>query len=205
MPRLERAQRVRIAHIVDSTESEGPGRRFALWVQGCGVRCPGCCNPDMFDARGGRELSVTDLVNQVNRARTGGIEGITLLGGEPMDQALGLATFAEAVQKLGVGVMLFTGYRLEQLKKSLKPGVRALLSSTDLLVDGPYVEAQRSHRRRFIGSDNQRLLFLTERYRGHRDLRDDGMQSVHVTLKEGSAVLSGWPSVVGALEARGGG
>ncbi|HGG57662.1 MAG TPA: 4Fe-4S cluster-binding domain-containing protein, partial [Nannocystis exedens] len=45
---------LQIAHIVAITEAEGPGRRFALWVQGCSLHCPGCCNPELFAAAGGQ-------------------------------------------------------------------------------------------------------------------------------------------------------
>jgi organic radical activating enzyme len=75
---------LRIARIVPCTKAEGPGRRFALWFQGCPLRCPGCCNPEMLTFEGGTSISLRDLVARIEEtARKHGIEGITLLGGEP--------------------------------------------------------------------------------------------------------------------------
>ena len=58
MPIAGEEVRLRIAQIVPSTEAEGPGRRFALWFQGCSLRCPGCCNPEMLPFTGGDERTV---------------------------------------------------------------------------------------------------------------------------------------------------
>ncbi|HET8646986.1 MAG TPA: 4Fe-4S cluster-binding domain-containing protein, partial [Vicinamibacteria bacterium] len=89
---MEGASVVRVAARVPVTEVEGPGARFALWVQGCSIRCPGCCNPHLFPARG-EVVSVDALVAEVKAVR-GRIEGLTLLGGEPFDQPAPLAVLA---------------------------------------------------------------------------------------------------------------
>src|SRR3954449_4313718 len=79
---------IRVAQVVPCTEAEGPGRRFALWLQGCPLRCPGCCNPAMLPFEGGEPVRVGRMVDQVSAtAARSRIEGITLLGGEPMAQA----------------------------------------------------------------------------------------------------------------------
>jgi anaerobic ribonucleoside-triphosphate reductase activating protein len=77
--------------------------------------------------------------------------------------------------------------------------VQALLAATDLLVDGPYDHARRSSRRRWIGSDNQRTCYLTERYRGHPDITEDHTQSVHICIRHGELQLSGWPGLADDL------
>ena len=68
---------LRVAQLVPCTEAEGPGRRFALWFQGCPLRCPGCCNPEMLPFEGGTPLSIDEVVGQLRQ--TEGLEGITLL------------------------------------------------------------------------------------------------------------------------------
>src|ERR1700688_933327 len=79
---------LQVAQILPATEAEGPGLRFALWFQGCPLRCPGCCNPEMLPFEGGRSMRLADVVAQVeNAAQRDGIEGITLLGGEPLAHA----------------------------------------------------------------------------------------------------------------------
>src|SRR3954465_2589288 len=92
---------VRVAQVVPCTEAEGPGRRYALWFQGCPLRCPGCCNPEMLPFQGGLRRPLADVVAEI-RAAAGedGIEGITLLGGEPLAHAAGAAALARAARGL---------------------------------------------------------------------------------------------------------
>src|SRR5437762_9807105 len=82
-----RMNTVRVAQIVECTEAEGPGRRFALWFQGCPLRCPGCCNPEMLPFAGGSSMTVVEILAEIEAA--GDIEGITMLGGEPLAHASG--------------------------------------------------------------------------------------------------------------------
>src|SRR5205823_13330091 len=77
-----------VAHWIACTEAEGPGRRFALWFQGCPLRCPGCCNPEMLPFDGGRQVPMGELAGLVFDAlNRHGVEGITFLGGEPLAHA----------------------------------------------------------------------------------------------------------------------
>src|SRR5437764_5305348 len=104
----------KIAHWTDCTEAEGPGKRFALWFQGCPLRCPGCCNPEMLPFEGGESQRVDDVLDEIRTARDDhGIEGITLLGGEPLAHATGATALAHGTRALGLSVMVFTGYTLE--------------------------------------------------------------------------------------------
>ncbi len=187
-----------LAEIVDSTPSEGPGSRFAVWAQGCLRCCEGCCNPEMFDTEGGFEMPLQEVMERLERA-VHRVEGISLLGGEPFLQAAALAPLAERARARGLGVVVFTGYLLEELKASAVPGTLALLAVTDLLVDGPYDRECASSRRRWIGSDNQRMHFLTDRYRDNADITEDHTQSVHVRVADGEMQVSGWPEMADAL------
>src|SRR4051794_36646778 len=100
---------VQIAQVVPCTEAEGPGKRFAVWFQGCPLRCPGCCNPEFLPFAGGESRTVADLSNEMARARDGsGVEGITLLGGEPFAHAVGAAALAAEARRLGLSVMVFS-------------------------------------------------------------------------------------------------
>ena len=169
---------MRVGARVPVTRAEGPGARFALWLQGCSLRCPGCCNPHLFEAEGGALVSVADLLAEVAAVRAS-IEGVTLLGGEPFEQAGALAAFASGVRALGLSVLSFSGYRLEELRARRDPGVEALLAATDVLVDGRYEAARPETTRLWAGSTNQRFHYLTDRYsavhraprRGRRRLR----------------------------------
>src|SRR5213082_1881582 len=108
---------LRVAQVVPCTEAEGPGRRFALWFQGCPLRCPGCCNPEMLPFAGGQATRLLDVVDAIAAAIRRGVEGITLLGGEPMAHAASAAPLARRVQSLGLSVMIFTGFTLEALRE----------------------------------------------------------------------------------------
>ena len=156
---------VRVLRFLPATDAEGPGRRAALWVQGCSIRCPGCFNPHSWNFDSGEPLGWFELEEAVRAsAADHDIEGLTLLGGEPFDQAAPLAALAQAVQADGLSVMTFTGYVLEDLRSAGREDWDRLLAATDLLVDGPYLAQRPERRRPWIGSDNQRFWFLTERY-----------------------------------------
>lgn len=155
---------MQVAQFVTVTEAEGPGRRFALWLQGCPLRCAGCCNPEMLPFAGGRTMGLDEVLAEIGTAVKAGIEGITLLGGEPMAHAPDLAPLARMVQEWNLSVMVFTGFTLEGLRESPDPAVLELLAHTDILVDGPYRRELPERRRRWIGSANQRAHFLSRRY-----------------------------------------
>ncbi len=155
-----------VAQLVPCTEAEGPGKRFALWFQGCPLRCPGCCNPEFLPFKGGTETAIEALIADVQYSQIEhGIEGITLLGGEPFAHAPVAAALAEACQQLGLSVMIFTGYTREELERREDAATQHLLHHCDILVDGPYRREEPDTTRRWIGSRNQRVHCLTERYR----------------------------------------
>lgn len=187
-----------MARIEPCTEAEGPGRRWAIWVQGCSIGCAGCCNPHTWAAGDGDGVDTSELIRQVLDAD---VEGITLLGGEPFDQSEPLALLAKAAQRAGRGVMTFTGYRHETLQSGSKPGWTDLLAATDLLVDGPYLRHQRDHRRPWVGSKNQRFIHLTDRYRD-LDFANE-RDRVEIRMRpNGTVAINGWPEdrLIDALE-----
>ena len=185
---------LRLAQVVPCTEAEGPGRRFALWFQGCPLRCPGCCNPEMLPFEGARLVPLAEVLRQVQDAAAGqGVEGITLLGGEPLAHAPAGVALARGVQERGLSVMVFSGYTLEEARALPEPAVAELLALTDILVDGPYLREQPETRRRWIGSANQRIHFLTGRYRGD-DPRWLLPNTLEIRLRDGELTVNGFPA-----------
>ena len=186
---------LRIASVVPSTEAEGPGRRFALWFQGCPLRCPGCCNPEYLPFDGGQSATVGEIVSLLEKAREEtGVEGITLLGGEPFAHAAPAAALASAAHERGLSVMAFTGFTLEQLREQADPHVAALLTDIDILVDGPYLREQPDAERRWIGSTNQRIHFLTPRYRAD-DPCWQKKNTLEIRLRGLELTVNGFPAV----------
>lgn len=178
---------IQVARVVESTRAEGPGTRFAVWVQGCSIRCPGCFNPDLFTPLGGTPTAPSDLAARA-LARDD-IEGVTLLGGEPFEQAGPLAEFAGQVRAGGLSVMTFSGHLREDLATG-SPEQRALLAATDLLVDGPYDATRVDGVRPWLGSTNQRFHFLTDAY-GPQVLDQSDRIEVRVDAT-GRTSVNGW-------------
>lgn len=187
-----------LASIVPCTESEGPGKRFALWVQGCLKCCPGCCNPHMFELASKQIVPCGAIVKQILHARSmHHIEGVTFLGGEPMLQAKGLSYVAHRCQAKGLSVMVFTGYTLSELKQMRLTGVDELISLTDILVSGPYLREYPETLRNWIGSTNQRFHFLTSRYVPGIEYDPRYSPSVEFRIgRDGRVRLNGEPTTV---------
>jgi anaerobic ribonucleoside-triphosphate reductase activating protein len=189
---------LRIAQTVPDTEAEGPGRRFALWVQGCSLRCPGCCNPEMFAPdKGGSFIEARALAEQI--LATPGLEGISVLGGEPFEQAEALAELCALVKAGGLSVMVYTGYTRAEL--SQRASAAGLLAHVDLLVDGRYEQDKPEKSRRWIGSSNQVMHFLSPRY-APDDPRFSTPNTVELRLVNGQLLINGWPQAADALRKR---
>lgn len=192
------ATTLRWARFLAATEAEGPGRRAALWLQGCDVKCPGCFNPHLWAHRGGAVDAVDTLADRfVAEALSAGSEGLTLLGGEPFDQADAASAVARRFRDAGLTVMTFTGYRLDDLERwsAERSGIRTLLAHTDLLADGPYLRDQPDGTRPWIGSRNQRLRALTPAYADEvaRIEREGGRDRIEVRIgRDGAVEVNGW-------------
>lgn len=147
---------IRLAGVEPESIVDGPGYRFAIFVQGCPHHCPQCHNPATHDLGGGTLVDTAEII-----ARLGGnplVRGVTLSGGEPMLQAAALCEVAQAAKARGMNVWCYTGYTLEQLMEKNDAAQHRLLALVDVLVDGPYIDAQRSLELLFCGSRNQRLI-----------------------------------------------
>ena len=189
---------LRWSRFLAATTAEGPGLRSALWVQGCSVRCPGCFNPHLWAATGGRVENTADLAAKfVADARSAGVEGITLLGGEPFDQAAGLATIAEAFRAAGLSVMTFSGYPLDLLTEwsAARPDIARLLAATDLLIDGPSLRDRPDAVRPWLGSTNQGIRALTPVYAAEvaRIGVEGGRDRLEIRIRpDGRIDVNGW-------------
>lgn len=184
-----------LASWIPCTEVEGPGKRAALWVQGCDKRCVGCCNPDYLKIVEREIVKAEAMIDRLLVAQAvWGLEGVTFLGGEPFLQAQGLAVVAEGVSRAGLSVMTFTGYTMQELDELSLPGARELLAWTDVLVDGPYESANPDRSRNWVGSTNQRFHYLTKRYDASIEGADALNREVEWRVRDdGRFVVNGWP------------
>ncbi len=145
---------LRVAGTIPESIVDGPGIRYVLFVQGCPHGCPGCHNPQTHDFAGGQAAATDDILRDILKRPY--VKAVTLSGGEPFCQAEALAELARALKAKGFHVMCYSGFTFEQLLQREDAG--SLLEQLDLLVDGPFVEAQKDISLRFRGSANQRVL-----------------------------------------------
>src|SRR5689334_9956544 len=131
--------RLRIARVHFPVTALGPGKRLGVWVQGCGLACPGCMSRDTWDPAGGRAATIADLTGLWRAAASDGATGVTVSGGEPLDQAPALAAFLARVrQDPGADVLVYTGYGREHAWRRA-PDVLGL---ADAVITGPYDAAR---------------------------------------------------------------
>jgi anaerobic ribonucleoside-triphosphate reductase activating protein len=182
---------------VPVTRAEGPGARYALWLQGCSIRCPGCCNPHLFEPGGGERVPAAVLLTELQRVRDA-IEGLTVLGGEPFDQPEGLLSVLRGARDLGLSVMVFSGFTLEELRRRPEAAVRNALGAIDVLVDGRYDATRPETERLWVGSTNQRFHYFTGCYSPaiERPGPGEALRSVEVRLGlDGRLSANGWPAL----------
>jgi anaerobic ribonucleoside-triphosphate reductase activating protein len=149
---------LRIAGITRESVVDGPGMRLVIFTQGCPHHCAGCHNPETHDPAGGRLMDSTEIINLIERAHL--IRGVTFSGGEPFLQAGVLAKVAATVRRYGLDIVTYTGFLFERLveQAAIDADIFALLTQTDILIDGPYKKDERDLRLAFRGSRNQRLI-----------------------------------------------
>lgn len=160
--------KVNVAAFDPTTRAHGPGERFAIWTQGCAINCVGCGNPHMLEAREQDLMTPEQLIFLIGQAVTcvRPIEGITLMGGEPMEQAQALAPIIEQVRaQHGLNVLTFTGFTLKKLRALQNEWVNRLLKATDTLIAGPFVQ-RKLDPSSIVGSTNQRVHHLTDALNG---------------------------------------
>lgn len=165
------ATELRVFGLVPDSIVDGPGLRYGIFVQGCSHGCPGCHNPESHDPHTGEVTTVDAIMKDIAANKL--ISGVTLSGGEPFEQAAVCAEIGKRAHELGLNVWTYTGYRYEDLlalahgERSLTEqeallldteGVASLLATTDVLVDGPFVESLKSLGLQWRGSSNQRVI-----------------------------------------------
>lgn len=174
-----------VAYIEEQSYIYGPGCRFVIWVQGCSLHCKGCWNTEMWSFDKKTEYSVTDLVNMIDKEK---VEGVTILGGEPLDQLSEVYNLCFQCQQLGLSTMVFTGYELSEINNTDKSIIKSV---SDILIVGRYDENLRTTDNQWIGSTNQQILFLTKRYADY-EIQDANYMEIDID-ENGKCILLGFP------------
>ncbi len=152
---------IRMYGTVDDSIVDGPGLRFSVFVQGCSHHCPGCHNPESQPVDGGFASTTEAICTQI--AASSSASGVTLTGGEPFEQPEACLEIARQCKQRGLSVWIYSGYTYEQIAAGhCGQAGRDLLKVCDVLVDGPFCEAQRSLGLMWKGSANQRVIDLAQ-------------------------------------------
>ena len=153
---------LRLSGLVEESIVDGPGLRYVVFVQGCPHHCKGCHNPQTHSFTDGYVETIDYIFREYRKNPL--LSGITFSGGEPFCQPEPLAALGRMVRATGGHVMTYTGYVYEDLLEMAKtdPAIGNLLSVTNVLVDGPYIEELRDLTLEFRGSSNQRLIPLDQ-------------------------------------------
>lgn len=152
---------IKISGIVNDSIVDGPGFRLAIFTQGCSHNCPGCHNPQTHDFEGGYYISVDEILDKIKKNPL--LDGITLSGGDPFEQAKELIPLVKEVKEMGLSIVAYTGYTWEQLMADgADKDMQKLLKECDILIDGPFVLAKKSLMLTFRGSSNQRVIDVKE-------------------------------------------
>jgi anaerobic ribonucleoside-triphosphate reductase activating protein len=174
------------------SRANGPGARFVVWFQGCTLGCPGCFNPATHAPAAGRTMAIDELIGELTRAATTGnpaaprIEGLSLSGGEPLQQPDAARALLDAARALGLSTLAFSGYTIDEIRAL--PGGPDILARLDVLIDGRYVARERLATG-LRGSANQRIQLLTERY-ARRDVEATPVAEIRIA-PSGDVILTG--------------
>ena len=159
---------MRYAGLIKNDTAAAPGMCVTFFVQGCPLRCKGCHNKDSWDYDGGLEFT-PQVLDEIIEALTANniTRNFCIMGGEPLcdNNAFLTALVIEEVKKAlpDIKIYIWSGYTYEKLLESHHPQVQSVLQKADVLIDGPYIEAERDISLPMRGSRNQRIIDLTEK------------------------------------------
>ena len=150
------ANKLRIAGIIEESIVDGPGIRMTVFTQGCNHKCKGCHNPQTHDFKAGRDITIEEIIEKAKNNPL--LDGLTISGGEPFEQAQACANLARAARDIGLNVLVYTGYTYEILQE--KEEYQDFLQQIDILIDGRFEIDQMDLTLAFRGSKNQRIIEL---------------------------------------------
>jgi len=177
---------LRLHAFIPFSRANGPGVRAVVWTQGCTLNCQGCFNPETHSFQGGEEVAVDDLFRRIESLGDA-LEGITISGGEPLQQLRPLVALLRRVnEETDLSVLVFTGYAWDEIGRM--PESAALLARVDALIAGRYDHTQRLARD-LRGSANKSVHLLSDRYTMD-DLRAASPAEVIITA-DGEVMISG--------------
>ena len=183
---------IRIHNIIKSTSVLGPGKRAAIWFQGCMRNCPGCMSPSSRPLNGGRKTTVEKVVNAILSLEN--IEGLTVSGGEPFLQLDALYSLVKNIKdNSNLSIIVYTGYTINELRELNDSKVKQLIDGMiDILIDGEYVD-ELNDGVALRGSSNQTVHFLSERYKGFEEMYTFKKRDAEILVSDKDLFFVGIP------------
>lgn len=150
-----------IARILSPVHSLGPGERVCIWTQGCNKRCKGCISPEL-QPFSGNEINEDALANVIIQvARKGNCKGLTISGGDPLEQAQALLKLLKLLRSEFDDILVYTGFELADIHSGLVgTAAKLCLEYLDVLIDGKYIEELNFNDCVLRGSSNQKIHFI---------------------------------------------
>jgi len=172
------------------TRELGPGNRFAIWVQGCPFNCKNCVTPEAIPFVKNNMVAIALLANEICANHK--LTGITISGGEPFMQASKLVKLINMVKLVRpeLDVIIFSGFTLKELNWE---EANALLTLTDVLIDGKYVEKFNDNKG-LRGSSNQHVHYLTGRLKDEAFYFEQRERSIEVHIYNDYQLVIGVPN-----------
>lgn len=138
--------------------TNGEGVRTAVFLSGCSLHCKGCFNYEAWDFNSGKELGSAEVDKIISSLRPEYIDGLSILGGEPMENQESVAKLIKAskIKFSNKTIWLWTGYRIDEIPKTQY--TQYILRNVDVIVDGPFEIDKADPELKFRGSSNQRIL-----------------------------------------------
>ncbi|MEX2681255.1 MAG: 4Fe-4S single cluster domain-containing protein [Candidatus Sigynarchaeota archaeon] len=178
-----------VAIIATHSKIHGPGTRFVIWLQGCSRLCKGCANTDLWPFDKGKKYTVRDLFEKITGTK--GIEGVTITGGEPLDQVDPVLHLMRLLKTSGMTIVLYSGYELPEINADVLK--REALEIADIAIIGRYQEENRSTHLRWRGSSNKQFIFHNEAYKKiFENLEDINEVEIHID-DDGKIIITGYP------------
>lgn len=180
-----------IASVLPVSTVNGPGRRVVIWVQGCTLKCPGCFSPELqpHEPRWLVE-PVTFAQDVTDMCKKHCCEGITITGGEPLQQSRALELFTQKIKEMGYSTVVFTGYTWEKVVQTDNKSIQNILKNIDIVIAGPYDPENNDDPRTWNNNKDKDIMFLTDRYSSE----SMDYSNLEVVIDFDIAIVTGFPN-----------
>lgn len=147
---------MKIAGIVTNSLEDGDGVRSVIFTQGCSLHCPGCHNKHTWDFNDGIEMTDEEIILYLEKNSIA--KKVTISGGNPLEQGSRLLSLLAKLKLLGYNVWVYSGFKFDYIKKAYPNHLKYI----DVIVDGPFVANLKNESLKYMGSSNQRIIYLNK-------------------------------------------